>query len=426
MILVNFYKKLLKIGLSEEVAFKEGIRIELCNQFVATGLTLVFLHLIVGLVFIRSVPDFILTFIWFVLLSIGLILNLLHRFSWSRSFLVFSGIITVFVLHILFGPQIRLESMYILFAVCAVLFFDFKLMVKTGTAIVLAFLLAIYICSVYDSPFADYVSPTGPITRFIFSAFMILSLISKLILENWAYNSVVQKQNEKLTEAYQQLKSFNYIISHDLKEPIRSIVSFSQLINRDLEKSNVNREFFEHIISSGKRMYNLLEDIKDFQDSSEKTLQFEQVHLEEVVEDVKLYLKESIDEQGAQVHCQNLPTFYSSKAVLFIVFKNLIDNAIRYNDSEQPTIFIDGMVSDAQIELRVKDNGIGIDRKYFDQVFLLFKRLHSNEEKGSGLGLNIVQNLLKRMRGSIDIQESKPGAGTTFLIRLPVQESLQS
>lgn len=425
MSVIRIWKKLQGIGIKENMEFKEKIRIELCNRFVSIGLLMVTLHLIANGLFFHSLPDLFFTFIWFALLFPGLMLNIYQRPRSARIWLVYSGTTVIGILHILFGPEIKFESMYILFLVTAVLFLEYRLMIRTVAYIFLVIILATVICAFNEAPFAAYVSPSGPPTRFLFSMIMIIILMSKLIFENGEYNKIIQQQNVELIETNQQLKSFNYIFSHDLKEPVRSIISFSQLIQRDLDKGQpLNKEYLDFVIGSTNQLNSLLEGIKTFQSSSDKALQAECVAIQEVVQSVISHLSEAQKKKkNPQVICQDLPPIQSSKMALFIIFKNLIDNAIKYNDQARPEVKITGEVVGGSLHVWVTDNGIGIDTIFLDDVFTMFRRLNSDREKGSGLGLSIVRSLLKKIKGSIVIEASSPEKGTTFLLTLPIEPS---
>ena len=424
MSLIKVWKRLQGIGIKENMEFKEKIRIELCNRFISIGLLMVTLHLIANALFFHSFPDLIFTFIWFALLFPGLLLNIYQRPKAARIWLMYSGTTVVGILHILFGQEIKFESMYILFIVTAALFLEFRLMIWTVVYVFVVIIAATMVCSIYEAPLAAYISPSGPPTRFLFSTIMIVILISKLIFENGAYNKIIQQQNVELIETNQQLKSFNYIFSHDLKEPVRSIISFSQLIQRDLDKGQpLNEEYLDFVIASGNQLNSLLEGIKMFQSSSDKALQAERVTIQEVVRSVIANLTDAQKSKDPQVICQDLPPIQSSRMALFIVFKNLIDNAIKYNDGQQPEVRITGQVVGPDLQVWVKDNGIGIDPIFLDDVFTMFRRLNSDREKGSGLGLSIVRSLMKKIDGSIIIESSAPKKGTTFLLRLPVESS---
>jgi signal transduction histidine kinase len=388
---------------------------------------MVTLHLIANILSFHSIPDLIFSFIWFSLLFTGLFLNIYHRPKSARVFLVYGGTTVVFILHVLFGPEIKFESMYILFAVTAALFFDYQLMIRTVAYIIVAFFLAIILGSLYHAPLAPYITPNGPVSRFVFCTIMIALLISKLIFENEAYNKIIQQQNGELIETNRQLKSFNYIFSHDLKEPVRSIISFSQLIQRDLKRGkDLNQEYLDYVIGSTSQLNSLLEGIKTFQSSSDKVITTEEVRIHDVVQSVIANLSKAQQSKNPDITCQDMPPVQSSKMALFIIFKNLIDNAIKYNDQARPEIHIAGEVLGANLQVRVKDNGIGIDSMFMDDVFTMFRRLNSDREKGSGLGLSIVRSLLKKINGSIVIQASSPQEGTTFLLTLPLDPTTQA
>ncbi len=417
------YYKSLRTGLQADASFKETLRVELSNQFILMGLFVTGLHAIVNMIFVRSMADLYITFVWFSILGISLLLNVWQKTFQSRFFLVFASSFAVFSLHLLFGPELKMESMYILFLVTATLFFDHKLLIKTVVFILSSFLIAVAICKFNPSPFEDYVNPGGAYTRFIFSVVMISTLIGKLILENREYHSIISSQLEEMKKMNQELKSFNYILSHDLKEPIRSIVSFSQLIKKNInEDKPTKNEYLVQVINSGKQLNDLLNDIANFMESKDKELTKEIFKIDELVEEVKVSLSESLKEKKVQIHCQNFPAIKASRFAVNLILENLLENAIKYNDKQNPSIKIHGEITAGLAKIKVSDNGIGIEKEYFEEVLLLFKRLNTNFTKGSGLGLNIVQTLLKRMKGEISILHSEPKQGTTIQITFPVEK----
>lgn len=423
--IIKIWKNLLSLGLPQNASFKEQLRTELCNQFVFLGLFMTIFHLIFNLVFLRSIPDLIVGSIWGILLFSALILNILQKTKTSQIFLIVYGSASVFILHVLFGNEIKLESMYILFMVLAAAFLEYKNVIKSTLVILVLYILAIFICSTYTPPFKEYVSPTGPYSRFLFSCIMIISLISKLIIENLEYNKIMNIQNEDLVDSNEKLKSFNYIVSHDFKEPIRSIVSFSQLVEKQAKDNNkINYEHLKYIIRSGKQLNNLLDNLVLFRDSSEKLLTNDTFTIQEVITETELNLKELIDSRNAVITYNSTKPFQSSKMAFSIILKNLIENGIKYNKNKIPKIHVHASFNDNTLSLQVKDNGIGIEEEYLDDIFVLFKRLNSESEKGSGLGLNIVRNLIKRMYGSIHILSSSIKEGTTFSITIPLETSI--
>ncbi|MFT4665757.1 MAG: signal transduction histidine kinase [Polaribacter sp.] len=418
----RIYSKLMRIGLPADAQFKEKLKVELSNQFIFAGLACVLFQNVVNLIFLRSFMDFCLTMTWFSILFIALLFSVAKKPFLARLVIVFGGTFAVFILHILFGAGLSLEPMYILFLVVATLFFEFPLMIKSVFLIVISLSLATLISSHIQPVFEGLINTLGAFTRFIFSVAMITSLIGKLILENRRYHSVINHQNEHLKKYNQQLKNFNYIVSHDLKEPLRAIVGFSQIIKRDFDKgTEIKEKYLNHIIHSTKQLNQLVSDLKEFIDSSEKNISKEEFKIDELVNEMRLSLSELIAENNVEISCKSFPAIISSKLVLTIILRNLIENGIKYNNKEKPKIIIDGDVTNGMARIRINDNGIGIEEEYFEQIFEIFKRLSADNKKGSGLGLNITQNLITRINGEIFIVNSELNKGTTFQINFPVE-----
>lgn len=418
----KIYSKILQTGLPEGVSFKEKIKIELSNQFILLGLTCVFLHNIVNLFFLHSLVDFCLTMVWFGVLAPALLFNIFHKPHLAKLQITFIGILSTFVLHLLFGPGLKLEPMYLLYMVMGTLFFDYSSMRRYGVSVVVLFSLATLINSQYDPIFADLVRPSGAITRFIFCVAMIASLIGKLIIENRLNNQLINTQNENLSKYNHRLKSFNYIVSHDLKEPLRNIVGFSQLLKKGTEKgSQKNNAYLSHIIQSTNQLNKLINDLKDFTNSEEKELSLEPVRLDQIIKDINSSLVMNHSGQQPIITCTSFPQILSSRIALTIIFRNLIENGIKYNDNQQPKIAITGSIANGMAHIQIKDNGIGIEEKYFEEVFELFTRLNSKYEKGSGLGLNITKNLISRLNGKLFIAQSTIGQGSVFQLNFPAQ-----
>ena len=142
----------------------------------------------------------------------------------------------------------------------------------------------------------------------------------------------------------------------------------------------------------------------------------------QVIGQAKENLQQLIEQKNAVVESENLPTIQSNPDQLYLVFKNLIENGIKYNDSETPKVSITYQCSEDH-QFIIKDNGIGISPEFHDKIFQMFKRLHNRSEyPGSGLGLSIVSKILQRLGGRISLA-SENGKGSTFFVRIPLAES---
>ncbi|NRA49452.1 MAG: tetratricopeptide repeat protein, partial [Phaeodactylibacter sp.] len=226
----------------------------------------------------------------------------------------------------------------------------------------------------------------------------------------------LQRANEDLEQVNYELTGFTYIASHDIKEPIRVINSYVGLIQSRLpEQVGLKlKDYFEIIRASGQQLYTLIEDFMQYSSlSREDSSQADEIELpllvENLIKGLDVSEKVSVKYEGVEQVCLN-------QSMLFLILKNLVENGLKYNQSEHPEILIFGKKSAGQIEFRVKDNGIGIPAAFQDKIFETFKRLHSREEYlGTGLGLSIVKLAVSKLDGEISL-ESEEGKGSTFII----------
>jgi light-regulated signal transduction histidine kinase (bacteriophytochrome) len=237
--------------------------------------------------------------------------------------------------------------------------------------------------------------------------------------------------NEKLRKSNEELEQFTYLASHDLKEPLRNISSFVTLIQRRIKKINIPElnEYFDFVILNTKRMYSLVEDVLVLSRiNNHEPLASSPVDLNDVIQDVQMGLDTLIREKKAHITTDHLPTVEAPRAHLFLVFKNLIENGIKYNESVKPQVHIYYSIHQEKncYQFTVSDNGIGVDIKYQTQIFEMFKRLNNREKyTGSGMGLAICKKILARYGGEIWIQ-SEENKGSTFYFTLPVTSAVNS
>jgi Bacteriophytochrome (light-regulated signal transduction histidine kinase) len=214
----------------------------------------------------------------------------------------------------------------------------------------------------------------------------------------------IEKTLEELQRSNKELQQFAYIASHDLQEPLRMISSFLQLLQRRYEgqlDSDAD-EFIEFAVDGAARMQELINDLLAYSRVNRTTSAFETVDLDKVLDEVLMYHKLSIKENDVDITRDGLPTVNGDYSQMVQVFQNLIGNAIKYRDNKTPNIHISAEKEDENWLFKVEDNGIGIDPKYFDRVFLIFKRLHTNDEySGTGIGLAITKRIIERHGGDI-------------------------
>jgi signal transduction histidine kinase len=232
----------------------------------------------------------------------------------------------------------------------------------------------------------------------------------------------LEVQNNKLLSSNKELERFAYIASHDLKEPLLNINSFSKLLSKEIENTdNEKLKGYANIINTGSdRMYQLVESILEFSKLADgKVLKFDRVDLNQILEQVRQSLEVKILEENVSLHVKDLPNTYGSASLLSSVFKNLIENAIKFNTSGHPKIEIDYKEENNKYLFSIKDNGIGVKGDFKESIFEMFNRLNiRNEFQGSGMGLSICKKIIELHKGEIWVENNK-SEGSTFYFTIP-------
>jgi PAS domain S-box-containing protein len=247
------------------------------------------------------------------------------------------------------------------------------------------------------------------------------------VAERRRTEELLEHQAQELARSNQELQSFAYIASHDLQEPLRKIIAFGDRL-RTKEAANLSdlgRDYLSRMQSAGVRMGRLIEDLLVFSRVTTKAQPFQMVYLDEVVNDVLVDLEETTARLGAHIHLEPLPAVEAEPTQMRQLFQNLLTNALKFHREQvSPVISITHRLVDQAIcEIRVADNGIGIEEKYFDRIYKPFQRLHGKGVyEGTGIGLAICQKIVMRHGGTIEV-DSIPGTGATFIITLPLLQS---
>ncbi len=232
---------------------------------------------------------------------------------------------------------------------------------------------------------------------------------------------IYRLKSQALEKSNEALDEFARVASHDMREPLRMINSYMGLLKRryqdKLEGSAI--EFIDFAVDGTHRMIAMIEDLLAYSKISSDEIKFSKVNLNEVVENVTIYLRKQIEEKNAILEFDHLPDVYAGQSEMIRLFQNLIGNGIKYNENKPPTIKIQVKELDKTYEFSIIDNGIGIDEEHQKMIFEPFRRLHSKAEySGSGIGLSIVEKIVKRHNGTLNL-DSFPGSGSTFRFTLP-------
>jgi light-regulated signal transduction histidine kinase (bacteriophytochrome) len=226
----------------------------------------------------------------------------------------------------------------------------------------------------------------------------------------------------ELERSNKELEQFAYVTSHDLKEPLRMISSFTQLLEKRY-RGNLDQdadEFIEYIVDGVNRMHQLLDDLLEYSRITRGPQKYVRVDLEEVLDECYNNLKVAIHESNAVIDSDPLPVVVANRTQMIQLFQNLISNAIKFRSEKTPIIHITVYNNEDKHIFAVKDNGIGIDFKYQEQIFKVFQKLHSiNEYDGTGIGLSLTKKIIQHHNGNIWVK-SELGKGSTFFFTLPI------
>lgn len=235
-------------------------------------------------------------------------------------------------------------------------------------------------------------------------------------------NTNLGKANKDLALSNQELEQFAYVASHDLQEPLRMVTSFLTQLDKKYhhQLDEKAHQYIHFAVDGARRMRQIILELLEFSRVGRHNTEKEQINLNDLIEEVKVLQKKSIDEKKAEITADHLPVIFSFKIPLLQIFQNLISNAIKYSKQNSPPV-IHIHVEDTKDywTFSIQDNGIGINHEYFDKIFIIFQRLHTKDEySGSGMGLAIVKKIIDNMGGSIRV-ESEPETGSTFIFTIP-------
>lgn len=232
----------------------------------------------------------------------------------------------------------------------------------------------------------------------------------------------------KLEESNRALTDFASIASHDMQEPLRKVISFGNLLKQKYGDAlgETGKDYLNRMTDATRRMQSLLKGLLEYSRVTTKTEPFVEVELNKIVGEVLSDLEVRINQSGAELRISKLPVVEADPTQMRQLFQNLIGNALKFHGQDmRPVVEVRGEVADGKLQILVVDNGIGFDVQSLEKIFAPFQRLHgrSSQYEGTGMGLAICKKIVERHGGSISAT-STPGAGATFIVRLPLRQSL--
>ena len=231
----------------------------------------------------------------------------------------------------------------------------------------------------------------------------------------------LQLSNTELERSNADLQQFAYVASHDLQEPLRNVATCLQLLEKDYKsKLDANADqYINYAVDSAVRMKDLIQGLLAYSRIATRGNPMERTDCERTLDRAVTNLSFSITETGAVITHDPLPTVLADDTQLLQVFQNLIQNAVKFRRDEPPQIHISAAPNKNECIFSVKDNGIGIESRHLDRIFVIFQRLHKRSQyEGTGMGLAIVKKVVERHGGRV-WAESEPEMGTTFYFTIP-------
>ncbi|MEM1120252.1 MAG: ATP-binding protein [Bacteroidota bacterium] len=416
----RLWKKLANLGCHDAPNEKERIKINILNKLI---FMLTVLATVIATLYYVLSNNYKVVLIYSISIFFGIISFILQHYrlrNFVRHSCCFAYPVWLAIAICLVKDSSAGESsVFLLIAMVAFIQYEGQLAYKIS-CIGLNILLAV-VSLTYIGNFAPvYLNTYG------FSVLLVGLIISVSFIFQFYQNDIqsIVDQKDDLVQQLQlknaELERFAYITSHDLKEPVKNIEGFSKLLKRILTKDSTaeNAQMATMIHNSSKRMSTLIESILKYSKLEKDHLNMEMIDLNVILQEFKVAHTLMLEDKKAVIQYGDLPKVKGNKIYLSLLFQNLLENAIKYNESTTPSVKIFAHQRGNNVHLIISDNGIGINEEYTNYIFEPFRRLHNRSKyEGTGLGLAICKKIVENHAGKIWVESA--GQGSQFNILLP-------
>ena len=252
--------------------------------------------------------------------------------------------------------------------------------------------------------------------------------VAQDITERKRTQEILERQTQELARSNSELEQFAWVASHDLQEPLRMVASYTQLLSKRYKgKLDADAdEFIAFAVDGATRMRRLINALLELSRVGTRGKDFEATDCDAIYDRTLVNLQGLVEESGAVVTHDRLPTVMGDVTQLGQLFQNLIANAIKFRGDEQLTVHVGAEQRNGHWEFCVRDNGIGIDPEYAERIFVVFQRLHGKGDRpGTGIGLSICKKIVELHGGRIWVK-SQPDEGAAFYFTLPLNKEKSS
>jgi signal transduction histidine kinase len=245
-----------------------------------------------------------------------------------------------------------------------------------------------------------------------------------IALQRQSAQAALRQSTLELERSNQELQQFAYVASHDLQEPLRAVAGYLGLIDERFRDKldDKGRHYMAGALEGAERMHTLINDLLDLSRVGTRGGEFQSADLNAVLDIALKNLSVTVQQANAVVTRSPLPTLAVDANQIVMLFQNLMGNAVKFHGGRPPEIDVSARWQAGHWVFAVRDNGIGIEPQYYEQIFQIFRRLHTRKQyPGTGIGLAVCKKIVERHGGRIWVQ-SQPGLGSTFLFTLPDQK----
>jgi light-regulated signal transduction histidine kinase (bacteriophytochrome) len=238
--------------------------------------------------------------------------------------------------------------------------------------------------------------------------------------------AAAERKAFELARVNNEMEQFVHAAAHDLKEPLRTITSYVQLLERTNKKflEGDAQDYIRYVVEGTHRLQQLIDDLLSYTRLNAELQPLQSVDMAEIFEETLANLASVIKERKAEVTRGELPVVFAHHAHMVLLLQNLISNGLKFNGKDPPKIHVRARRGANHWVFAVSDNGIGIDSKYFEKLFVVFQRLNTRDAyPGTGIGLALCRKIVEQKNGEIWL-ESEVGKGSTFYFTIPFQEAL--